>query len=289
MNKKQFFVWLKDYSLLSIGALLLAINFNIFMAPHQIAPGGIAGLALILSEFTGLSNGLLLLLLQGIMITIGFRHLGRFQFLMRVVFVAAFYSIGVDLFKLWLPVYGITDDLLLNTIYGGIIGGVGAGLIFLGRSSVAGTSVISRSIQIKTGMPISQLYILIDGGIILLLGVVFGWDKALYGMMMLFIYGLAADYVQEGPSVIRTAFIITDQPESVSSSIIERLHIGVTAWKSRGMFTHDKHTVIFCTINRVEVGTLKQIVKETDPDAFIVVGQGHQAVGGVVRTTEKGT
>jgi uncharacterized membrane-anchored protein YitT (DUF2179 family) len=149
--------------------------------------------------------------------------------------------------------------------------------------------VISRSIQIKTGVPISQLYILIDGGIILMLALTFGWDKALYGMMMLFIYGLAADYVQEGPSVIRTAFIVTDRPENVARALMGRIHVGVTSWKSTGMFTNEKHTVLFCTINRIEMGTLKQIVRESDPNAFFVVGQGHQAVGGVVRPGEKDT
>ncbi|NIW48006.1 MAG: hypothetical protein GWN30_25635, partial [Gammaproteobacteria bacterium] len=184
-NRKRIIITAKDYSLLTIGAIFMAINFNVFMSPTQIAPGGIGGIVLILTRYLRLSEGTLFLILQAIMIAIGFRHLGRFQFLVRVIYVSVLYSLGVDFLKPWLPAAGITNDLLLNSVYGGIVGGIGSGLIFLGRSSGAGTNVISRAIQMRTGIPISQLYIYIDGAIIVLLGFFFGWDRALYGMMML--------------------------------------------------------------------------------------------------------
>jgi uncharacterized membrane-anchored protein YitT (DUF2179 family) len=192
-------------------------------------------------------------------------------------------SISVDALKPLLPTGGVTDDFLLNTVFGGLVGGIGGGLVFWGRSTVAGTSVISRIIQFKTGLPISQVYIFVDGFIILLQGLVFGWDKALYGMMMLFINGLATDYVLEGPSVVCTAFIVTREPEELTKALMKRLHVGVTSWPGTGMFTQENRTVLFCTISRIDVTTLKRLAREADPSSFVAVGYGYQSVGGVVR------
>jgi uncharacterized membrane-anchored protein YitT (DUF2179 family) len=117
----------------------------------------------------------------------------------------------------------------------------------------------------------------------LVLGLVFGWDNALYALIMLFVWGLATDYVLEGPSVVRTAFIVTDAPQKVAPILLNRLGVGVTAWAGQGMFTAREHTVLFCTISRPDVIGLRAIVAEVDPQAFVVIGQGHQASGGVLR------
>jgi uncharacterized membrane-anchored protein YitT (DUF2179 family) len=169
-------------------------------------------------------------------------------------------------------------------LYGGVVGGIGSGLLYRARSSVAGTGVISRIVQNRTGWPISQVYIFIDGGIILLLGLRFGWENALYALIMLFIWGLAADYIMEGPSVIKTVFIVTDYAADVSQAIITRLGIGVTAWPAQGMFSGKERDILFCTVSRSDVNTVSLIVSEIDPRAFVVVGQGHRAVGGLLRS-----
>lgn len=211
----------------------------------------------------------------------------RFQFLVRTLYVVLLYNLGIDLTARWLPP-GITDDLLLNTLYGGVVGGIGSGLLLRARSTAAGSGVISRIIQTRTGLPISQIYMVIDGGIILLLGLRFGWENALYAMFMLFTWGLATDYILEGPSVIKTVFIVTDAAPGVSQAIIARLGIGVTAWPVQGMFTGQEHNMIFCFVNRSDVNTVHLIVSEIDPDAFIVVGQGHKAIGGARRPNRSG-
>ncbi len=279
INLRSF---LKDYLLLTIGALILAINLNIFLAPANIAPGGVAGMALIINHLTGWPIGATMLVLNIPMVWLGYRYLGRFQFLTRTLYVVLLYNVGVDVLGPWLP-DGITDDLLLNALYSGVVGGIGSGLIFRGRGTSAGTGVVSRVLQLKTGIPVSQLYILTDGGVIAIIGFVFGWGSALYSLISLFVWGLATDYVLEGPSVIRTAFIITDKAEAVAGALLGRLGIGVTAWAGRGMFTEAEHTVLFCTLSRPDVNTLKNIVAEADPHAFVVIGQGHQAKGGVLR------
>ncbi|MBW2410153.1 MAG: YitT family protein [Deltaproteobacteria bacterium] len=273
-----------DYFLLTIGSIILAINFDIFLAPFNIAPGGISGAAIIIKEFTGWLPGMTMLVLTLPMLVFGFYYLGRFRFLIRAAYVTLIYSLGVDLLATFLPP-GVTDDQLLNALYGGVVGGIGIGFIYRGGTSPAGTSVISRVLNLKTGIPNSQVYMMIDGGIILIAGLVFGWEAALYAFVTLFMWGLVADYVLEGPSVVRTAFIVTDEPEKVSQALLNRMGVGVTAWAGKGMFSKREHTTLFCALNRPDVKILTAIVNEVDPRSFVVVMQGHQARGGRLRQT----
>jgi len=274
---------LRNYFFLTLGAIIMIVNFNIFMAPGNIAPGGVGGLSLILNHYTGIPRGIGMLLLSVPLIALGFWQLGRFRFLVRTLYVTAVYTLGVDLTARFFPAGGIVDDLLLTALYGGVLGGVGYGLVVHGRGMVSGTGVISRILQLRTGIPVSQLYIFIDGFIIIALGLTFGWERALYGLIMLFIWGLASDYVLEGPSVVRIIFIVTDMPEAVGEMLMSRLNVGVTRWAGEGMYTAEPHTILFCTVTRPDVELLRSLVAEIDPGSFVVVGQGHQASGGVVR------
>ena len=273
---------LPEYLLLTIGSAILAVNFDLFLAPFNIAPGGVSGAAIIIHKFTGWPKGLTMLVLNLPMLIIGFLYLGRFRFLVRAFYVTVVYSLGIDGLEIVLPA-GVTKDLLLNALYGGIVGGIGIGLIYRGGTSPAGTSVISRVIQLKTGIPNSQVYVLIDGGVILIAGLVFGWEMSLYAFVTLFTWGFVADYVLEGPSVVRTVFIVTDSPEEVSRVVMDRLGVGVTGWPGRGMFSKAEHTTLFTTVNRSDVNALKAIVNATDPKAFVVIAQGHQTRGGMLR------
>ena len=144
-----------------------------------------------------------------------------------------------------------------------------------------GTGIIGRVLQLKTGFPISQLYLFTDGGIVFIAGLVFGWEKALFALVTLYIWGIVADQVLEDPSVVRTAMIVTDRPKEVAEAVFERLRLGITAWPAQGMFTEVEHTVLFFAVSRPNVNALKSVVLEVDRQAFIVIAHGHQTVGGI--------
>jgi uncharacterized membrane-anchored protein YitT (DUF2179 family) len=239
-------------------------------------------MAIIIHKFTHWPQGLTMLVLTFPMLVLGFYYLGRFRFLVRALYVTLIFTLGVDFLAIFLPP-GITDDLILNALYGGVVGGIGIGCIYRGGTSPAGTSVISRVLNLKTGIPNSQVYMLIDGSVILVAGAVFGWEMALYAFVTLFVWGLVADYVLEGPSVVRTALIVTDAPERVSQALLTRMGVGLTSWEGKGMFTKTDHMTLFCVINRPDVKRLTAIVNEADPRAFVVILQGHQAKGGRLR------
>ena len=156
LTQVNFRDMLKDYLLLTVGAIILAVNVNIFLAPANIAPGGVTGIALIINHYTGWPIGSTMLVLNIPMLILGFRYLGRFRFLIRTLYVVLLYNLGVDFLARWLP-DGITDDLLLNALYSAIAGGVGSGLVFRGRGTSAGTGVLGRVLQFKTGMPVPRV------------------------------------------------------------------------------------------------------------------------------------
>ncbi|HSR31234.1 MAG TPA: YitT family protein, partial [Anaerolineae bacterium] len=192
ISRQRLWPAAQDYFLVTVGALLLAVNMNLFLAPANIAPGGVSGTAIIINHLTGWPIGLTMLVLNVPLVVLGFLYLGRFRFLTRTVYAVLLYTLGVDLLALWLPAGGLTDDVLLNALYGGVVAGLATGMVYRGGGTTAGTGTLSRVFQIKTGLPISQLYVLVDGGVILAAGLVFGWEQALYALITLFVWGIAA-------------------------------------------------------------------------------------------------
>ena len=268
-----------DYVLIITSAIISAVNVAIFLAPHRIAPGGVSGLAIIINAVAGGSISLIMLAFNIPLLVLGFRMLGGWRFLRRSLLYTLIASGGVDVIGRYLPPAGISNDLLLNAIYAGVVGGISAGLLYRGGGAGASTGIISRVLQRLTGMPLSQAYLCVDGVIIVLAALVFSWEAALYALITLFVWGLVADYVLEGPGVIRIATIVTDNGDQVAGAIMKHLGYGVTAWAGEGKYTHQLHDVLFTTINRSQVAELRELVAAVDPDALLVIGQGHQALG----------
>jgi uncharacterized membrane-anchored protein YitT (DUF2179 family) len=168
---------------------------------------------------------------------------------------------------------------VLNTLYGGVISGIGYGLVYRGHGTSGGTDILVRIINNWRSIPLSQSYLITDSLIMFLGGLTYSWTNALYAIIMLFISGIAAEVTTEGPNVVRTAFIITDKPDEVSSSILEDLERGVTSMDATGVYTGTKRSMLYCVITRSEVSVLKSLVLEADPSAFVVIGQAHEVLG----------
>jgi uncharacterized membrane-anchored protein YitT (DUF2179 family) len=275
--------WTRLLIVLVLGATLAALGYSLFQVPFNIAAGGVSGVSIIVNHFTGWPIGVIYLVLNIPLLILGYFSLGRWRFLTRTLVGVLVFSLSVDFFianlPLWLASYPVTDDVLLNAIYGGIVGGIGAGLLYRSGGTLGGTSIVGRILQQRTGAPLSQVYFYTDGLIILTAGLVFGWEIALYSLLTLFLNGVASDYTLEGPSSVRTATVITDQPEVVSQALIEGLGRGVSHWEITGAYTGAPHAMLLCTVYRPQVNDLKRIIATADPDAFVVIGTAHQALG----------
>lgn len=263
--------------LLTLGALLSALAVIVFEAPAHIAPGGISGIAIILNYQYSLPIGLLVLLGNIPIQILAFRMLGGWRVLAGTIYVVVLYSIFIDLLTPYLP--PLSANTLLNALFGGIVTGIGAGIIYRVGGTLGGTSTLGLILQQRFGIPFSSSSLYTDSAVIALAGLVFGWEGALYAMVALYVGGATSDYVLEGPSVIRTAMIITDKPREVADAILSEIKRGVTAWEGRGMFTEQTHSVIYVTIGRAQVNALRKCVFAVDPSAFMVIGQGHNAYG----------
>jgi uncharacterized membrane-anchored protein YitT (DUF2179 family) len=265
--------------LLTVGSVINAISVLVFMAPFNIAPGGVSGIAVILNKTIATPIGLVVLLGNIPIQWIAYRMLGGARVVAGTVFFVLVYSLSLDVLEPYFPPSGISNNVLLNALFAGIVGGFSAGLIYQAGGTLGGTSTLTRILQQRFGTPLSTSSLYTDTGVFVLAALVFGWEAALYAIVAMYVGAAASDFVLEGPSVIRTAFIITDQPQKVADAVLHDLQRGVTAWEGKGMFTEQGHTVLFVTIARPQVNRLRQLVIEADPNAFIVIGQGHVAYG----------
>ena len=250
------------------------------MTPFDIMPTGVTGIAVILNEFLGTPIGFVTFLLNIPIQIMGYYLLPRgFQIILKTIFVVVVYSLSLDLLSPYLPTEGISENLLLNAIFAGVLGGIGGGILIRAGGSYGGTATVALIVQRKLGTSMSTTYLYVDGIIIVMAGFIFGWESALYAIITLFIGGVATDYVLEGPSVIRTAFIVTEQPEVVAQAIFENLDRGVTGLNAVGMYSGEEKRVLYVTLSRAQVAEFKELIASIDPDAFVVIGQGHVAYG----------
>ena len=267
-----------NWILLTVGALLGAFQVVMFNIPADIVPGGVSSLGIISNELTGVPVGLFILVANIPILYLGYRMLGGWQIVAATGWVVLLYSLAVDGFTLLDP-EPISDDRLLNALFGGAVGGISSGIIFRGGGTYGGTSTLARIIQNRTGTPMSTTYLYTDALMIMLAGMVFGWESALYAVVTLVIGGMTTDYMLEGPSVIRTVFIITERPDEISQLVITQMNRTVTAWQAEGMYSHQPRSVLYVTIPRSDANRLRDFALAVDPTAFVVIGQGHAAYG----------
>jgi uncharacterized membrane-anchored protein YitT (DUF2179 family) len=269
---------LRDYGLLILGAIVQAASMDLFLVPGQIASGGVSGLAQVLNFHTGLPIGMMVLVMNMPLFVLGWRYLGGRRFFIRTIFTVVLYSVLVDLGLLIIHT-GPTRDPMLNALYGGVVGGLGMGITFLGQGTGGGSDILARVLARLRGIPLSQSYLFTDALVVLLAGATFGWERALYALIALYIGGVTAEVITEGAGVVRTAIIVSDKPREAADAILREMERGVTGLHGEGMYTRKERTVLYCVISRSEVARLKAIIHEVDPDAFVVIGQANEALG----------
>jgi uncharacterized membrane-anchored protein YitT (DUF2179 family) len=270
---------LTDFIFILLGGLVQALAMRLFLIPANLVSGGVSGGAQLINHFTQWPVGLMILAGNIPLFFIGWRHLGGPRFALRTALSVLSFSLLTDLLVFFLPLDGIVHDLVLNSLYGGVVLGIGLGLVYRGRGTSGGSDILGRILNERLGISISQAYLLTDSVVILLAGFVFTWENALYALVVTYVSGLAAEMVLEGSNIFRTAIIITACPEVVTQKILYEMERGVTILAGKGGFTGEERPVLYCVVTRAEVSQIKLIVKEADPSAFIVIGQAHEALG----------
>jgi len=268
-----------DFLIILGGVFLQALGMRLFLIPAHLASGGVAGLAQIINYHTHFPIGIMVILGNIPLFILGWRYLGGFRFALRTIFAVVVFSVFVDALAWILPANGLTRDLNLNALYGGVISGIGYGLVYRGKGTSGGSDILGRILNHWKGISISQSYLLTDAGIMLLAGLSFSWENALYAIVSLYISGLAAEAALEGSNVVRTVMIITDKPEEIRMKILHDLERGVTIIPAVGGYSGVTKSILYCVMSRSEIAHIKAMVRQVDPAAFVVISQAHEALG----------
>jgi len=291
LQKEKLFSrkWFIMYSLIVLGAFILAAGFVFFITPYKIVPGGVYGIAIVVHHLTkgmfsmfpgGLPVGATGLVLNIPLTIIGIRILGP-RFGMKTVVGFILTSAFIDLITwFWGEKPLVTDDALLSSIFGGVLIGLGLGLIFKSKATSGGSDIIAMILAKYTRLPLGQLMIYVDSVIVLVGLAAFGdWRIPLYSWIVIFITGKVIDVVIEGISYDKTLFIISEKHQEIRSKIINDLNRGGTLIEARGMYNYASKTIIFTVVNRRELAILEDFIHSIDPGAFLTVINANEILG----------
>jgi uncharacterized membrane-anchored protein YitT (DUF2179 family) len=267
-----------------IGSVIAASGYVLFQLPYNIAAGGITGLAIIIHKVTGFNTGYFILAANIPLFVLGYFYLGRWKFVWSSILAVVAFSLSteffVQYFPLWTDHFPVTKNVLLASIYAGVIYGIGIGIIYRFGGTTGGTSIPARIINRKTGFPLGESALFTDFAIIILAGFTFSMETALFAFITLVLVGIFSDYVLEGPSQTRTITVITSKPEPIREAIMYELRRGVSHWEIVGGYTGAPRTMLYLTVLRSRIYDVKFIISHLDPKAFVVVGVTQQVWGG---------
>lgn len=285
LSKKWFF----SYSLILLGAFIMATGFVFFISPYKFAPGGVYGIAIVIHNLTigkfamfpnGLPIGTVALCMDIPLSIIGTKILGpRFGAKTVTGFVSL--AIFTDLLeRIWGNSPLVVNQPLLSAIYGGVLVGVGLGLVFRTRATSGGSDIIAMILEKYTRLPLGQLMIFVDSTIVLLTLIAFkDWSLPLLSLIIIFITGKVVDIVLEGMDYNKAVMIISDNYLEIKELIIKDIDRGGTIFPGKGMYHDRDKKMIFTVLNRREVEILKEKIQDIDPKAFVTIFNAKEILG----------
>lgn len=269
------------YMFMTIGILLAALALEVFLIPNRIIDGGITGISIILSFLTNINLSIFIVIINIPFLLLGFKHLGK-NFLIQSSVAMVLFSLLLEAFK---QVDVVTSDILLATVFGGLLLGIGVGFVIRYGACLDGVETIAILINKKTSFSVGQVILLINLVIYMVAGILFGWDRALYSIMTYFITYKIIDIVSEGLDQAKAALIITNNGEEIASSIYKKLGRTVTFIEGEGLIS-GKKVVLYVVVTRIEVRELKKIVGDDDVSAFMTITDVAEIVGQHIKDKE---
>jgi len=264
-----------EYGYLLLGALIIALSFNLFLNPNRIASGGVSGLSTIVHVLWNVFPAYTQWALNIPLFLLGVLLLGK-----RFGIKTAIGTIMLPLFVLLTShLSSPTDQPLLAAIYGGIGVGIGLGLVFRGRGSTGGTDVAAQIVHRFTGISLGASVAIFDGLVILTSAFVFSPENALYALIGLFITSKTIDLIQVGFENSKVAFIISEAADTIRQQVLYDLDRGLTELSGKGGYTGEGKSVLMVVIGQREVTRLKQIVQAADPNAFVIISSTSEVFG----------
>jgi uncharacterized membrane-anchored protein YitT (DUF2179 family) len=262
--------------LITLGAAFMAVGLEIFLVPNHVIDGGIVGISIMLSYLTGWKLGLFIFFLNIPFFFIGYKQIGK-TFALSTLYGIIILSIGTTLLH---PVPAFTQDILLATVFGGIVLGIGVGMVIRYGGSLDGTEILAILFNKKLPFSVGEIIMFFNLFILGSAGFVFSWDRAMYSLIAYFVAYKTIDITITGLDESKSVWIISDNSKEIGEAIMNRLGRGVTYIHGEGAYSGDDKKVIFCVINRLEEAKLKEIVTESDENAFLAVADIAEVRGG---------
>lgn len=260
-----------------VGALIYAAGISLFLDPNNLAPGGMIGISVILNRFTGITTGTLYFILNIPIVILGIWKFGR-KFMTSTLVVICLNSWFTDVMALLNPV---TTEPLLASLAGGVLIGCGIGLVFRAGSTSGGTDIIVKILKerykhLKTGI----IFLSIDMVIVAISGIVFrDFNIAMYAFIAVFVSGRVMNVILYGMDEARLIYIISDNYRSIAKRVLEELDVGATLLDGKGAYSNNDKNVIMCVVKNQAAPKLEDIVKEEDPEAFMIVSSASEIYG----------
>lgn len=261
-----------------MGSALFSLGFSLFLAPNDMNPGGISGLAMVAVELFQVSTvGRLTFLINLPLFLLGGIKIGK-RFFAGSFLGMCLSSLLIDLFDS-LP--ATTPEPLIGVIYGGVLCGLGLGIVFMSGTSTGGSDILVRLLKLKyRNVPIGQISMCFDAVVVLLTGLVFGdFSKALYSGVAVYLTGKVLDAVIYRFDFSKVALIISPEYEAIAQAIDQKLQRGATFLQAEGSYSHKPTKVVLAAVKRQQLAELKELVVDIDPNAFIIVQEAHQVLG----------
>ena len=276
-TKKEIIIdYLKKIIFWLLGAFIVAVALEMFLLPNKIIDGGVIGISMMVSYVTEWNLGLLIFCINIPFMLIALRSLGK-KFIVNTFIATALLSCATNIAIKLQPA---TNDLLLATVFGGILLGLGVGLILRNTASLDGTEmlsiVLSKRLKIVS---VGELLMGMNLFIYTAAGFLLGWERAMYSILTYFVASKVIDTVLEGLDKAKSVRIVSEFWEEIGDSIMKELNTSVTYIKSKGGYSKQEKILTFCVVNKFDIPKLKEVVHDVDPRAFIVTEDVHEVEG----------
>ena len=272
---------IKNLLLLICGSFVAGVGINIFLEPFGIAPGGLSGVAVLISHIAGdiIPVGLLTFLLNIPLFIPGYKYLGR-EFILKSVIGTVMFSVAIDVTSFFVgKLQG--EDILLYALWGGAAIGLGFGMIFRGGASTGGTDIAARLLQRKISLlTIGQAVLWFDIIFLVIVAVVYrSVESAFYTGIAVFVSSKVVDFVEAGINYAKEVCVFTEKPDGIAQEIMSKLERGVSKVDAEGMYTGNKKYMLICVVYNRQVSEVRHIVDKYDPDAFITIKEVRETKG----------
>lgn len=273
--KRKMHPEIKNSLLIIVGLLCCSAAYNMYLIPNNIAAGGFTGIGQLVNSISNISVGTVSAVLNVPLFMLSMKTLG-----LRFGIRSLLAMLGLSLFIDILPIPAATNDLLLATVFGGALGGVGFGLVLRGSATTGGSDMLASLIHRHVpSVRVSVGIFAVDGLVIFASAFVFDQQAAMYALICTFLMNVVVDVVLEGPNSAHSYFIISDHSEAIARRVMDELERGVTAFDGKGMYSGSKKQILLCVVSRMETMTLRRIVFSIDPRAFVIANKAHEVLG----------